>query len=797
MDLANARPASDGVPGGDEVVVRTALTAPATATSKPLDALVSMFPSALDANSVRHLPLREVLESIRDGSYAERIDHVRAILERDGADAYREAKKHLPAFITAGKFSRRANAALLIHSGCLILDFDHLGAHALQALLTAVRADAHAVFAFVSPSGDGLKVGIRTQPVEDDAAHKRAWAAAAKHAREAWGAIAKEDKSGKDVSRLCFVAADSDLYMNEAATAIELPAPEPESALLPWDAEAEYPQPDHATLKPGVPSDGPEREADSSDVDKARAALARLNPMRAEDYDSWIKVGMACKAAGVPFAEWDAFSRKSLKYDAAVCRKKWGGFPADSKLNCGLLIRWARIDNGEPPNMSEAGAVVGTELWFARTMAIQHSHILKHVWPWRCWVAWDSTAGRWRKDESGVAWQAAKITLQRMVKSAVAAAGTDAGKEALERASKFMKKNALANALKLAASEPNVVALPSIWDSHPYLLNCANGTVDLRDGKLREHRREDHLTKSTGVALGGDAPQWTAFLEHIQPDPEVREYLQRAVGYSAIGSVTEHVLHIAWGSGANGKSVFINAITHALGDYSLTVPGSLLVSDGLRGHPTEIASLHGVRFAVASETEEDGKLRAAQLKQLTGGDELTARRMREDFWSFKPSHTLWLQTNHKPQANDATHGFWRRVRLVPFTVTIPKDEQDRYLTDKLRVEAGGILRWIIEGAVKYLSEGLEPPAKIAAATDEYREEEDDLGEFIAWCGLVPDDNSFMASRSVFEAYTRWAQIADQKPLGQRTLTRRLVERGFKQVRQATARGFNASARRSM
>lgn len=760
--------------GEDDVDILPLHAAPAN----PLDCPVDRYADAHGRKAMERPTMRAALERIRSGVDADAIQRCREARDRDGADAYRDAKKHLTAFTFAGTFTRRKADKLESHSGVVVLDFDHLDD--LTECRARVERDSCVVFCFVSPGGDGLKVGVRVPDLEHHGEHRDFWLVAADYAAREWGLEA--DKSGKDVSRLCFTSADPHLYMNEAATV--LPAPEPDTpdddelGILSFNADADYG--DYANDRVEVPTS-------RKDADKARAALARLAQWRVDDYNAWLNVGMILKAAGCSCSEWEQWSRQSAKCKPGECAEKWEGFQSDG-LKVGSLVMWARIDNGEPATLAEAGAFEGSEVWFAQLVAKQHGDNLKHVWPWRSWMGWDANAGHWHKDESGCAWAAAKLTLKKLVASAAKAAGTDAGKEALERASKFMRANALKNALTLAASESNVVALPSEWDAAPYLLNCANGTVDLRDGTLREHRRDDRLTKSTGVAVAGDAPLWRTFLERIVPDADVRSYLQRAVGYSAIGSVTEHVLHIAWGGGANGKSVFFNAITHALGDYSATVPGTLLVSDGAREHPTVVASLHGVRFALASESEEDGRIRPAQLKQLTGGDELTARRMREDFWSFKPSHTLWLQTNHKPQANDATHGFWRRVRLIPFTVTIPAEEQDKHLTAKLYEEAGGILRWIIEGAQQYLTDGLEPPEAITAATAEYQHEEDELAEFVECVGLVADESAFTATKALYAIYEKWADGGAFKPWKPRTFSRKLDSRYTSHKREGV-RGF--------
>ncbi len=758
----------------------------------PLDEIVSRTAHAKTSAIAESLTLREMLTRVRDGAYARKLADVQAVLDLHGkGDEYREAKKALPAFIAAGKFSKRNNESLVKHSGIIGYDFDNVPDAA--AMRELVKSDPHVAYAFISPSRIGVKVGLRTKPAINDAEHKHLWDYGAEHLKAVTGLPASLDKGCKDVSRLCFVGHDPQLYANENATVLEVPEPIVEQT----------PAPDADEL--GILSDGTEtpdygeyaddhdhieEQADKrSDADKARAALARLASWRADGYASWLNVGMVLKSCGCSLSEWESWSQQSHKYAPGVCSAKWDSFTND-RLGVGSIIRWSREDNQEPTTLAETGAFEGSEVWFGRLIANQHGDNIKHVWPWRAWMGWAANEGRWKRDESGASWAAAKETLRKLVASAAKAAGTATGEEMLDRASKFMKKNALESALKLAASEPNVVALPGAWDSDPYALNCSNGTIDLRTGKLREHKRSDNITKSTGVKLGGDYPRWRAFLERIVPDADVRSYLQRAVGYSAIGLVTEHVLHILHGAGANGKSVFCGALMHAMGDYAAPIPGTLLVNDGLREHPTIVASLHGLRLALASETEEDGKIRAAQLKQLTGGDALTARRMREDFWTFTPSHTLWLQTNHKPHTNEATHGFWRRVRLIPFNVTIPANEQDKHLAQKLREEAGGILQWIVEGAGMYLSDGLEPPEIVKVATDEYQKEQDDLADFIAECGLVQDAAAFIPAHEVYGVYLEWAKGCATKPMGRRTLTRRLQERGWKYVASPT-RGFHA------
>lgn len=761
--------------------------------SNPLDAIVSCTKHAETSAIAENPTLREALERIRTGVYARQVSHVQAVLDQYGkGDEYRKAKKSLPAFIAAGTFTKRNNKSLIQHSGVVGFDFDNMAD--LDAAREAAKLSPHVAYMFVSPSRIGLKIGLRVKPCADDAEHKRAWQAGAEHLREVMGAEVSVDTGCKDVSRLCFVGNDPDLFTNEDATVLHVAEPEPVKHYSEPTAESES-DPDEL----GILSDGntpaPKRTKRGSQSDLAVLALNRLGDWRVHDYTTWCNVGMVLKKCGCPFPVFDQWSRKSPKHKPGEPAEKWASFdgPDDTgdgaRLGLASLERWAHEDNNEPLSLSEGLALEGSELWFAQRIAGEHGQGLKHVWPWRAWIGWDVAAGAWRRDQSATAWQAAKATLKRLLSDSTEVAGTVAGSRMLEIASKFMKKSPLESALKLAASEPVCVALPDEWDANPYLLNCKNGTIDLRDGKLREHRREDRITKSTNVACGGNAPRWRAFLERIIPDSELRDYLQRAVGYSAIGEVTEHVLHIGCGCGANGKSVFFSALSHALGDYAASVPPALLVSNGLNEHPTVIAALHGVRFAVASETEEEGRVRAAQLKALTGGDALTARRMREDYWTFQPSHTLWLQTNHRPQTKEATPGFWRRIRLVPFVERIPASEQDPRLTTKLREEAPGILQWIVEGAARYLTEGLTPPKIILDATAEYQAEQDDMAEFLECAGLVPDPKAFKAAADLYEFYCKWAEGANLKPWGRRTFTSRLRDRGFEYTNKP-ARGFH-------
>jgi putative DNA primase/helicase len=290
---------------------------------------------------------------------------------------------------------------------------------------------------------------------------------------------------------------------------------------------------------------------------------------------------------------------------------------------------------------------------------------------------------------------------------------------------------AIAAMVKLARGAPGMIVGHEQLDADPHLLCCLNGVVDLRVAQLLPHDPEYLCTLQTTVGYdpAADAPLWRACLERWQPDPEMRDYLQLEAGAAATGIATE-TMSAHYGSGGNGKSKFWGAVQDVLGDYATTPHKSLLVTRRHEQHETVKADLFRKRLAVASETKAADVLDDEQIKSITGGDRMRARRMREDPWFFWPSHTLVLFTNYKPHVQGRDRAMWRRVRLIPWTVTIPDDEVDEHLAAKLRAEGPGILRWVVEGARRFLADGFTPPPAVQDATAQYRNEQDHVGRFM-------------------------------------------------------------------
>jgi putative DNA primase/helicase len=254
-------------------------------------------------------------------------------------------------------------------------------------------------------------------------------------------------------------------------------------------------------------------------------------------------------------------------------------------------------------------------------------------------------------------------------------------------------------------------------------------------------------------------------------------FVQKAVGYSLTGSTDEQCLFILHGSGANGKSTFLNTISTILGDYARQTPTDTLLVKRGDGISNDVARLHGARFVSAMEVENGRRLAEAQVKQLTGGDLMAARYLYQEFFEFRPQFKLFMGVNHTPVIQGSDHGIWRRLHVVPFTVTIAKEDQDKRLVEKLHTERSGILRWAVEGCVAWQAEGLEPPRAVADATHEYRAEMDVLARFLAEeCVIGPDQR--VATGLLYAHFREWCDLADESPVSQRALAIALKERGF-------------------
>ena len=366
------------------------------------------------------------------------------------------------------------------------------------------------------------------------------------------------------------------------------------------------------------------------------------------------------------------------------------------------------------------------------------------------WLVWDGT--RWAVDAAGEMTRRARDIVRRLYDQAHAARATyleenpsatetDAKKNPIVRALMSHAKSSgsargVHSMIDLAASDARIViGDASDLDADPWLLNAPNGTVDLRTGELRAHDRSDLCTRCTSTPYDPDAtaPTWLEFINRVTGgDTELVAYIQRLAGYALTGHTTEQVLTLLIGHGLNGKSTFLEAFRGVLGDYAADTPAETLLGDSRGGPQPELVRLRGARLVTASETSAKSRMNETLVKRLTGGDTIAARNLYSNkVVEYRPSFKIWLVSNNKPGISEQSLAMWRRLRLVPFQVTIPPTERDPDLARKLHVEAPGILAWAVRGARAWSDQGLGDPKAVRDATDEYRMEEDTLGAFIA------------------------------------------------------------------
>jgi len=421
------------------------------------------------------------------------------------------------------------------------------------------------------------------------------------------------------------------------------------------------------------------------------------------------------------------------------------------------------------------GTITDTDLANGKRLAIRHGADIRFT-PENGWLVWDGN--RWLIDEK-------QVMVQALAKE-TAASIYDEVRDSADRnltfthARRSQSKAAIESMIFMARSEPGVATRLTEFDKDGWLLNVPNGTVNLRTGALQPHRREDHITHIAGASYDekADCRLWDAFLWRVtDQNPELHDYLRRFVGYMLVGDTTEQALHFLHGMGGNGKSVFCEVLLELLGEYAVTASPDLIMQKRHGGIPNDVARLRGVRVAVMNETSQGARFDEAKLKDLTGGDKLSARFLHREYFDFRPTHRLLIRGNHKPVISGTDEGIWRRLRLVPFTVTIPDNERDNQLLTKLRVEMPGILNWAIRGCLEWQQGGLRPPAIVTDAVRAYREESDTLGRFIAERCEV-SKLAQVKSSDFFRRYQQYAEQAGERWISLRELPNEMQRRGF-------------------
>lgn len=434
-------------------------------------------------------------------------------------------------------------------------------------------------------------------------------------------------------------------------------------------------------------------------------------------------------------------------------------------------------DAPAPPEM-RAPAV--TEEALAQRFTAQEGERMRYVAAWSEWYRWDGA--RWGPEKTLLAYDTIRVICREE-----AARCTDSGdRDALSRA------NTVSAVERLARADRKHAATVEQWDADAWLLNTPAGIVDLRSGETAQHDPAACMTKITAAAPVGECPTWLRFLDRITGgDAELQGFLARIAGYALTGSTREHALFFLYGTGANGKGVFLNTLAGALGDYAMTAGMETFTASKAERHLTELARLRGARMVASQETEAERAWAESRIKALTGGDPITANFMRQDHFTYVPQFKLFIAGNHKPGLRAVDEAMRRRLHMIPFAVTIPATERDQRLPDTLRGEWGGILAWALRGCLEWQRIGLAPPAAVVDATAAYLSDEDALGQWLEACCDVARDR-FATSATLYRSWCDWARGAGEPHGTRRSFAQALQGRGFRPVRRggASDRGFS-------
>lgn len=449
----------------------------------------------------------------------------------------------------------------------------------------------------------------------------------------------------------------------------------------------------------------------------------------------------------------------------------------------GLSVPKAPKPEDKPePTDDQDGVAMTSDLANAYRLRDQHGDDMRHV-RGLGWMVYDGQ--RWAQDETAASRRAHAVA--KSIFGEAADADGETAKKLAAWAIASQNRSGLKNMLDVASALEGLAAKVEDFDSDPMVLNALNGTVDLTTGELRPHRRSDLITKIAPVVYDpkARAPLFEQFLRRIfAGDAELIGFVQRSIGYSLSGSVAEQCFFLAYGTGANGKSTLLEVIASALGDYAANTSSDTFLRVRERGPDADLARLRGARFVTASESGEERRLDEERVKRITGGDRITARLLYRDHFEFTPSFKAWLSANHRPRIVGTDVAIWRRVRLIPFNVTIPENERDHELPAKLRAELPGILRWAVEGAVEWRVEGLAPPEVVLVAGREYRSDEDTFAQFLeAECEI--DADHVERAGAIVRRCQSWAAERHEKILSEREIGNRLRQAGFEKSKART------------
>jgi putative DNA primase/helicase len=411
-----------------------------------------------------------------------------------------------------------------------------------------------------------------------------------------------------------------------------------------------------------------------------------------------------------------------------------------------------------------------TEVDIADCFARRHRDELRFVAEWGHWMMWDGTC--WQREKTLKAFDLTRQLCKELARETN-------NKNEIKR---VLSSKTIAAVIQIARADRRIAAVIDQWDADKLMLNTPAGVVDLRSGNLRPHRAEDYVTRAAAVGPAGDCPLWHRFLdEFTNHDRELQAYLKRACGYCLTGLTNEEALFFLYGTGGNGKGVFVHTVAGVMGDYHRTAPMDVFIASNVERHPTELAMLQGARLVTATETEEGKRWDEPRIKALTGSDPISARFMRQDFFEYLPQFKLVISGNHRPGLRSVDEAIRRRLNNINCAAVIPEARRDPYLTEKLKQEWSGVLRWMIDGCIEWQRDRLKPPSAVVTATNDYLESEDAFGSWLEECCLI-DVNGKATLKELWDKWQEWA-VNNHEFVGTKgRFQLRLEDRGFRRDR---------------
>ena len=427
-----------------------------------------------------------------------------------------------------------------------------------------------------------------------------------------------------------------------------------------------------------------------------------------------------------------------------------------------------------------------TDIGNAERLVDQYNPQIRYCHPMKNWFIWDYAEGRWKQDNNGYIYRIGKDVIRRILIEASRAPNKDYVGKLSSWAYQCECRSHIDGMIEIAKNDRIVVVDPEDFDKNDYLFNIRNGTFNLNSFELQQHKKENNISKFSNFEYNPHAkcPMFIRYLDRVfQSNPNKKDiigFLQRAVGYTLTGSTQEQCLFLLYGSGANGKSVFLDIISELMGEYGTTTQSKTFTTD--RGEiSNDIAALAGRRFVCASENSSDSRLDESLIKQLTGGEVISARFLHKEFFTFKPRFKLWWAFNHPPVISDMTNSIWRRLKIIPFTEVLPEKEWDKNLAQKIKdTEIPGIFNWGIEGLKEYKISGLQQPEIISQATRSYKNDQDILLDFFTTMFDFTESERDAIKASVLYASYRdwWLNIESSKPLSSTKFGRLCRDRGI-------------------